>query len=199
MKTSTARIPTSLARLQKRLTSLPKSLNGYAVPAGLLAASTVATAALLFRRRALAAGRSVGEVMVDDVLTIDASASLAEAARRMRDGNVGVLPVVEDGRLRGIVTDRDLVVRGMAQGVDPDATRVGECASWDIVCARSESTIDEAMEVMAECQIGRLPVVDSDNHVIGIVTLSSLALRSRKQGDALETAQEVSKRSARAA
>jgi CBS domain-containing protein len=115
----------------------------------------------------------------------------------MRDGNVGVLPVVEHGRLRGILTDRDIVVRAIADGAAPSDTRVGDCATWDIVCARPESTVDEAMEVMADCQIGRLPVVDTDNRVIGIVTLSSLALRSRKQGDALETAQQVSKRSAR--
>jgi CBS domain-containing protein len=178
---------------------LPKHANGYVLPAGLLAASTAATAALWFLRRRSASGRKVGDLMVHDVLTIDASASLMEAAQRMRDGNVGVLPVTDEGRLRGVVTDRDLVVRGMAEGADPSSMRVGDCATWDIVCARTDSTIDEAMEVMAECQIGRLPVVDADNRVIGIVTLSSLALRSRKQDDALETAQEVSKRSSRAA
>lgn len=169
------------------------------VRAGLLTAAA-ALAALLLRRRLRARdGRSVRDVMIGDVLTIDANATLLEAAQVMRDGNVGVLPVVEDGRLRGIVTDRDLVVRGMADGAVPSMTRVGECATWDIICARGESSIDEAMEVMAECQIGRLPVVDVDNRVIGIITLSSLALRSSKQGDALETAQEVSKRSARVA
>jgi CBS domain-containing protein len=117
----------------------------------------------------------------------------------MRDANVGVLPVVDLGKLRGIVTDRDLVVRGLANGSEPGMTAVADCASWDIVCARADSTIDEAMEVMGECRIGRLPVVDTDNRVIGIVTLSSLALRSPAQEEALETAQEVSKRSARAA
>jgi CBS domain-containing protein len=178
---------------------LPKRANGYVLPAGLLAASTVATAAFWLLRRRPAIGRKVGDVMVGDVLTIDASASLMEAAQRMRDGNVGVLPVTDDGHLRGVVTDRDLVVRGLAEGADPVSMRVGDCATWDIVCARRDSTIEEAMEVMAECQIGRLPVVDADNRVIGIVTLSSLALRSRKQDDALETAQEVSKRSARVA
>jgi CBS domain-containing protein len=178
---------------------LPKRANGYVLPAGLLAASTAATAAVwLFRRRA-PNGRKVADVMVGDVLTIDASASIMEAAQRMRDGNIGVLPVTDDGRLRGIVTDRDLVVRGMAEGADPVSMRVGDCATWDIVCARANSSIEEAMEVMADSQIGRLPVVDADNRVIGILTLSSLALRSSKQGDALETAQEVSRRSARAA
>ena len=170
------------------------------LPAGLLAASTAATAAMYLTRRARngSQARTVRDLMIDDVLTIDASATLTDAARAMRDGNVGVLPVVEHGRLRGVITDRDIVVRAVADGVQLSDTRVGDCATWDIVCARPDSTIDEAMEVMAECQIGRLPVVDIDNRVIGIVTLSSLALRSRKQDDALETAQQVSKRSARA-
>jgi CBS domain-containing protein len=169
------------------------------LPAGLLAASTAATAAMFLNRRARDNGeaRTVRDLMIEDVLTIDASATLTEAARTMRDGNIGVLPVVEHGRLRGVITDRDIVVRAVAEGALPSDTCVGDCATWDIVCARPDSTIDEAMEVMADCQIGRLPVVDTDNRVIGIVTLSSLALRSRKQDDALETAQQVSRRSAR--
>ena len=191
--------------MQRLMAWLPRGLTGSSrrfplLSAGFLGAAAAGTAALMYRRRAHANdGRAVQDVMIGDVLTIDADATLLEAAQLMRDGNVGVLPVVEDGRLRGIITDRDLVVRGMADGAVPSMTRVGECATWDIICARGESSIDEAMEVMAECQIGRLPVVDTDNRVIGIITLSSLALRSPKQGDALESAQEVSKRSARAA
>jgi CBS domain-containing protein len=189
---------TLTARLPKHLPKQMKQMNGYTLPAGLIVASAAA-AALILRRRTRASGRTVGDVMVDDVLTVDASAPLWKAAQLMRDGNVGVLPVVENGKLRGIVTDRDLVVRGLAEGADPTGMHVGDCATWDIVCARSESPVEEAMEVMAECQIGRLPVVDRDSHVVGIVTLSSLALRSRKKDDALVTAQEVSKRSARSA
>jgi CBS domain-containing protein len=186
-----------MARLPRRMTGSKHRIP--LVPAGLLTAAAAAGALMLRRRARAAENRAVRDVMVGDVLTIDANATLLEAAQLMRDGNVGVLPVVEDGRLRGIITDRDLVVRGMADGAVPAMTRVAECATWDIICARGESSIEEAMEVMAECQIGRLPVVDTDNRVIGIITLSSLALRSPKQEDALETAQEVSKRSARAA
>jgi CBS domain-containing protein len=169
------------------------------VSAGLLTAAAVAAAVAAPRRERSTDRRLVRDVMVGDVLTIEVGASVLEAAQRMRDGNVGVLPVVDGGRLRGIITDRDLVVRAMANGAMPALTRVAECATWDIICARADSPIDEAMEVMAERQVGRLPVVDLDNRVIGIITLSSLALRSPKQADALETAQEVSRRSARAA
>ena len=185
---------------------LPRSMRRrssafFWVPAGLAAVSAAAGAAFYWSRSQRAPERCVRDVMVSDVMTIDAEATLLDAAVMMRDGNVGVLPVVEDGRLRGIITDRDLVVRAMAEGAVPSMTKVGECATYDIVCARPDSSIDEVMEVMADSQIGRLPVVDSDNRVIGILTLSSLALRTdeSKQDEALETAQEVSKRSARAA
>ena len=185
--------------------------NGFTFPASLLAASAAAAAATAYfmqgrsserrpsARRTAFHGMTVGDVMVDDVLTIDAGEPLLQAAQLMREGNVGVLPVVSEGRLRGIITDRDIVVRGIAEGAVPGMTKVGECASWDIVCARRDSSIEDAMEVMSDCQIGRLPVVNHDNQVIGIVTLSSLALRSSAKGEALETAQEVSKRSSRAA
>ena len=120
----------------------------YWLSAGLAAASATAGAALWWTRTHRQPDSVVRDVMVDDVLTIDADATLLDAAQLMRDGNVGVLPVIEDGRLRGIITDRDLVVRAMAEGAVPAMTRVGECATWDIICARPESSIEEVMEVM---------------------------------------------------
>lgn len=144
-------------------------------------------------------GAKVEDVMVSDLVTIDGEATLGEAAALMADNNIGVLPVIEGGKLAGVLTDRDLVIRAMARGADPRSTRVSECASRDLVCARADWSIDDAMEVMSDAQVGRLPVLDEDDRVVGIVTLSSLALRSRKQGEALQTAKDVAKRSARAA
>jgi CBS domain-containing protein len=163
------------------------------------AAAATAAAAWLGQRSARARTGKVRDVMIPHVVTIHADATLVEAAHRMKEANVGVLPVVEGGVLRGIVTDRDLVVRAIAEGADPARTRVVECATRDLVCARPDSPLEEAMEVMAECQIGRLPVVDEGNRVVGIVTLSSMALRSRESDEALDTAREVSRRSARQA
>ena len=135
--------------------------------------------------------------MVDKVMTIDAGATLHEAAQLMLEGNVGVLPVLENGEVRGIVTDRDLVVRGLARHEYVHTVRVGECATKILVSARPDWTTDEAMRVMSEHQIGRLPVVDDRNQLVGMVTLSSLALRSGDERDTLETAQKVARRSAR--
>jgi CBS domain-containing protein len=141
----------------------------------------------------------VKDLMVRDVVTIDPAVTLAEAATRMRDHNVGILPVVVNGKLAGVITDRDLVVRALAEGADPTLTVVGEFASAEPIYARPDTPLGEAMEVMAARQLGRLPVVDDDDRLVGIVTLGSLALRSREEKQTLHTAQEVSRRSARAA
>lgn len=167
---------------------------------GLATAASVILVPVLARRLKRAGGRNgrtVREVMIPDVLTVDGSATVVEAAQKMQAANIGVLPVVQDGVLRGMVTDRDLVVRAIARGANPATTRVADCATRDIVCARAESTIDEAREVMADYQVGRLPVVDESNRVIGIVTLGSLALRSKEGDETLRAATEVSRRSAR--
>jgi CBS domain-containing protein len=145
-------------------------------------------------------GKKVQDVMATSVVPIDASASLMEAAEMMRQANVGVLPVIgSDGKVNGVITDRDLVVRAMARGADARTTRVGDCQTREVVCARPEWSLAEAMERMAECQVGRLPVVDDRDRLLGIVTLGSLALRSGQEDRTLETAKEVSRRSARSA
>ncbi len=163
-----------------------------------LGAAAAATAAVTWLgRRGWRSKTKVRDVMIPAVVTIEPSATLIDAARRMKEANVGVLPIVDGGILRGIVTDRDLVVRAMAAGVDPARTPVADCATRDLVCARPDSSIEDAMEVMADSQVGRLPVVDHDDRLVGILTLSSMALRARDDGDALDTAKQVSKRSAR--
>jgi CBS domain-containing protein len=172
--------------------------NGWLWFAGGLAAALAVIAG--WRRAGVLSwqGRRVEDVMVRNVQTIDAAMNLTQAAQRMRDANVGVLPVVDGGRLRGIVTDRDLVIRGMASGVDPSSMRVSDVATHSLVAARSDWGIQRAMDTMSSHQIGRLPVIDDHDRVIGMITLSSLALRSPQQNEALDTAKEVSRRSARA-
>jgi CBS domain-containing protein len=142
---------------------------------------------------------TVKDVMIQDVVTIDGGATLLQAAEMMRDANVGMLPVLAGDVLRGIVTDRDLVIRAMTRDVRPSEAYVGECLTEPPRCAEPDWSLDEAMEEMARQQVGRLPIVDAGGRVLGVVTLSSLALRSPKQQEALETAQEVSRRSARVA
>jgi CBS domain-containing protein len=145
------------------------------------------------------ANRRVKDVMIRDVVTIDSGATLLDVAKKMRDANIGMLPVIEGGAVRGIVTDRDLVIRAMTRDVRPSEVRVNECLSEPPRCAEPDWPVEDAMEEMARQQVGRLPVVDNSGAVIGVVTLSSLALRSARREETLDTAQEVARRSARSA
>jgi CBS domain-containing protein len=101
--------------------------------------------------------------------------------------------------VRGIVTDRDLVIRAMTRDVRPSEIRVDECLSEPPRCAEPDWPVEDAMDEMARQHVGRLPVVDNSGAVVGVVTLSSLALRSAKREETLDTAQEVARRSARSA
>jgi CBS domain-containing protein len=142
--------------------------------------------------------RQLRDVMITDVHTIEPGATVVEAAEYMRQKNVGVLPVVEDGEIVGVITDRDLVVRALAQHErDLTTMRVRDCATKNPILAKASWTPERALLIMADQQIGRLPVVDDQGHLVGMVTLSSLALRSRKPDETLAAAKQVSLRSAR--
>jgi CBS domain-containing protein len=151
------------------------------------------------RHAARSKERRVRDVMVTDVVTIDPSESLVTAARRMEAANIGMLPVVADGRVVGVITDRDIVVRAVAREVDPAATPVADCLSDGVIAAHPDWPTERAIQTMAQAQVGRLPVLDEDDQLVGVITLSSMAFRARQKAVALEAAQEVSRRSARLA
>src|SRR5262249_57513783 len=103
--------------------------------------------------------------------------------------------VVEGGQVGGVMAERDVVARAIGRGADLASTPVGEFATGDPVVAHPDWNLDQAMEVMARAQIGRLPVIDDDNALAGMVTLGSLALRSKKDKETLAAAKAVSRRS----
>jgi len=127
---------------------------------------------------------TVREVMCADPEMVLHSKTIREVAEIMRERCIGdVLVCDDDGRMCGIVTDRDLVVRGLAEGRDPDATTIGEVCSSHIVTVRSDDSIDEAVRLMCENAIRRVPVIDEDMPV-GIVSIGDLA-RDRDPASAL--------------
>ncbi|MFF9375465.1 CBS domain-containing protein [Streptomyces griseoluteus] len=103
------------------------------------------------------------------------SVSGRAVARLMRDEDVGTVLVTEDGQLRCLVSDRDLVVRAFAEGVDPDRTTVIEAASEDLVTIGPDESVDHAVELMREHAVRRLPVVEGDE-AVGIIALGDLAI-----------------------
>ena len=143
-----------------------------------------------------------GEVMTRDVVTVRPDAMIREAARMMDDLNVGALPVCDGRRLVGIITDRDIVVRSTADGMRPDATPVQAVMTADVYWCFETDTIEEIEDAMARRQVRRIPVVDRDKRLVGMIALGDLATdRAPGAGDALRRISEPSepKRSGRAA
>jgi len=132
-------------------------------------------------------GTSVKEVMTRDVRACEPNATVAEAAKVMVQEDVGPVPIVEDGRLVGIVTDRDIVVRVVAEGRDPDASTVGEIASTGLVTVSPGDNLDEALNLLAKRQVRRLPVVEGDR-LVGIVAQADIARlgKDQKTGEVVE-------------
>jgi CBS domain-containing protein len=119
------------------------------------------------------------EIMTANVETIDPDDSLEQAARRMKECDVGSLPVWDGERAVGIITDRDIAVRSTASGQHPSRVRVGEVMSPDPVCCYEDQELPAAARLMEEHQIRRLPVLRRDGGLVGIVSLADLAVRNR--------------------
>ena len=129
----------------------------------------------------------ISEVMTHDVQTIQPDQTAQEAARFMLSADAGSIPVTEGERLIGMITDRDIAVRGVAEGRGPD-TPVRDLMTDGIVCVRLDEDIDEVASKMSEAQVRRLPVVDEDQKLCGIVSLGDLARETRDESahEALE-------------
>ena len=120
-------------------------------------------------------GQQISSVMTRPVVAIGADAPLGEAAREMARADVGALPVTEGDRLVGLVTDRDIVVRALAEGRDPASTRVSEIASDKCVTVAPDDDISDALRLMASHQLRRAPVVDGDGRLVGMVAQADIA------------------------
>jgi CBS domain-containing protein len=119
-------------------------------------------------------GRNVRDVMTSNPRTIDSSTPVSEAARMMRDEDVGSLPIIEGDRAAAMVTDRDIALRIVGEGKDASTT-VGEIASRDLVTIDPDQSIEEAARLMARHQLRRLPVVEEDGRLVGIVAQADVA------------------------
>ena len=116
----------------------------------------------------------VSEVMTRDVQTVRPEEPVQQAASFMLNADAGSIPVTESGRLVGMITDRDIAVRGIAKGYGPD-TPVRELMTNDIICAREDDDVEEAANRMSEAQVRRLPVIDEQERLCGIVSLGDLS------------------------
>lgn len=117
----------------------------------------------------------IRDIMAEELTTVPASSTVSNAAMKMRDGKIGDVLVVDDRRhVTGILTDRDIVVRALAEHADPDTTRVGDVCSSEVVTIDPDEDVHEAVKLLRHYSIRRLPVVD-DGALVGIVSMGDLA------------------------
>jgi CBS domain-containing protein len=133
-------------------------------------------------------GKTAREVMSGGAECIGENDTLADAARRLAELDVGAMPICgEDNRLKGMLTDRDIVVKALAQGRDPASTRAGELAEGKPVTIGADDSVDEALRTMKDHKVRRLPVIDGHD-LIGVVSQADLArsIDEDKVGDLVE-------------
>jgi CBS domain-containing protein len=119
--------------------------------------------------------QSVRDLMTENPRSISGEQPVTEAAQIMRDEDAGLVPVVEGDRLVGTLTDRDIAIRVVAEGKDPQSTTVREVASTDLVTVDPQQELSEALRLMAQHQVRRLPVVEEDGRLVGIVAQADVA------------------------
>jgi CBS domain-containing protein len=136
--------------------------------------------------------KRISDVMSSNPCSIDANKPVAYAAKMMKEEDVGLAPIVEGDRLVGTLTDRDIVTRVVAEGKDPQSVSVREVASADVVTIDPQQDLSEALRLMASNQVRRLPVVEEDGRLVGVVAQADVA-REANDKQTGELVQEISK------
>lgn len=136
--------------------------------------------------------KSVRDLMTSNPRTVSSDSTVVEAARIMRDEDTGIVPIVDGDRLVGTITDRDITIRVIAEEKDAKSTGVREVASTDLVTIDPQQDLDEALRLMAQHQVRRLPVVEEGGRLVGIVSQADVARQAddRRTGELVE---EISK------
>ncbi len=137
------------------------------------------------------ARRRAADIMTRNVRTATREMSLREVAIMMRDGDMGAVPVVDDGRLIGIVTDRDMVVRVLAEGKGSDSA-VSEAMTSELVTVKPDDYVFEAIRLMGDKQVRRIPVVGEHGELAGIIAMADVALETEDEREIAETLEEIS-------
>ena len=135
----------------------------------------------------------VNEIITHDPEVIRPETALIEAAQKMKSLDIGMLPVCDGDRLVGVITDRDITVRGVAQGYDPKTARVQEVMTPEVIYCFEDEDVKDVAKKMEEKQVRRLPVLNREKRLVGIVSLGDLAVRTGKEKLAGEVLERVSK------
>jgi CBS domain-containing protein len=133
----------------------------------------------------------IREIMTEQVEFVTPNETLRQAALKMRDSGVGPLPVCESEAVIGMVTDRDITIRAVAEGLNPETTTVRDVMSGELICCYDDQEVEVAAHLMQSQQIRRVLVLNRDRRLVGIVSLGDLALEARSPERAGEILQEV--------
>ena len=134
----------------------------------------------------------VRDVMTAGPVCVTPDTPVSVVAEVMDSDNIGSVPVVENDRLTGVITDRDIVVRAIAQGKDPRGMPVREIYSRDVIAVTPDDKLQDVVSIMADNQIRRIPVVDEENHLVGVISQADIALEA-KEKTVGELVEEISK------
>ena len=134
----------------------------------------------------------ISEIMTRDIRCVAPNDSLQRAAKAMDELNVGALPVWDGQNLIGMVTDRDITIRGVAAGKQADSAPVSEVMSTDVQCCFEDEQIDDVMEKMRDSQIRRIPVMDRQNRLVGMISLGDLATKTASDQEVQQTLENIS-------
>ncbi len=134
----------------------------------------------------------ISDIMTRDVRCVAPGDTLQRAAKFMNELNVGALPVWDGKNLIGMVTDRDITIRGVAEGKQVDAAPVSDVMSADVQCCFEDEKIDEVMEKMRDSQIRRVPVMNRQNQLVGMISLGDLATKTTSDDDVHSTLENIS-------
>ena len=137
-------------------------------------------------------GTKVHEVMTDRPRVVTPETTVSEAAQLMKTDDIGSLPILDGEQLAGMVTDRDIVIRAVAEGKDPRGMPVREVASRELVTVNADEELSSALQLMASQQVRRLPVVDDNGRLVGILAQADIAVEA-KEKDVGEMVEEISK------
>jgi CBS domain-containing protein len=135
---------------------------------------------------------SIRALMTTNPRSVESGSTVVEAARLMRDEDAGLVPVCEGQKLVGTVTDRDIAIRVVAEGKSPESITVGEIASRELVTIGPQQELDEALRLMARHQVRRLPVVEEDGKLVGIVAQADIA-RNASDAQTGDLVEDISK------
>ena len=137
-------------------------------------------------------GPKVHEAMTDRPRAVTPETTVSEAAQLMKSDDIGSLPILEGEQLTGMVTDRDIVIRAIAEGKDPRGMPVREVASRELVTVNADEDLSSALHLMASQQVRRLPVVDDDGRLVGILAQADVAVEAKEKAVG-EMVEEISK------